>query len=177
MAKWKTVSFRPNKTLQGTNCDVCRRRRRDNFLRNEQSLRQVERDRQRSRRQALGTHLWIKVISNANKTLLLFQNCRSLFFRAHLEDESVAQRTVFRTILMYGFHACVRIFGCGGVRDTQCGFKVSSLIYWNCNLPTIWPNVLQTIRVSIWLALVYLAFIFDQIVTRSCQTMTGAGKA
>ena len=124
-------------TFQGTNCDVCRRRRRDNFLWNEQSLQQVERDRQRSRRQALGTHLWIKVISNATKTLLYCFKTVVLFFRAHLEDDSVAQRTVFRTILMYGFHACVRIFGCGGVRDTQCGFKVSSQIYWNCNLPTI----------------------------------------
>jgi len=45
--------------------------------------------------------------------------------RAHLEQESVAQRSLFRTVLMYGFHACVRIFGgTSGVQDTQCGFKV-----------------------------------------------------
>ena len=45
--------------------------------------------------------------------------------RAHLEEESVAQRSVFRTILMYGFHGCVRLFGCGNaVQDTQCGFKL-----------------------------------------------------
>lgn len=43
--------------------------------------------------------------------------------RAHLEEESVASRSFFRTVLMYGFHACVRIFGCRGVKDTQCGFK------------------------------------------------------
>ena len=44
--------------------------------------------------------------------------------RAHLEDESIASRTVLRTILMYGFHACVWIFAVKTVRDTQCGFKV-----------------------------------------------------
>ena len=44
--------------------------------------------------------------------------------RAHLEEESIASRTVLRTILMYGFHACVWIFAVKTVRDTQCGFKV-----------------------------------------------------
>ena len=45
--------------------------------------------------------------------------------RAHLEEESIASRTVLRTILMYGFHACVWIFAVKTVKDTQCGFKVS----------------------------------------------------
>lgn len=44
--------------------------------------------------------------------------------RAHLEDESIAQRTIIRTILMVGFHACVWIFAVRTVRDTQCGFKL-----------------------------------------------------
>jgi len=44
--------------------------------------------------------------------------------RAHLEEESIASRTVLRTILMYGFHACVWIFAVKTVRDTQCGFKL-----------------------------------------------------
>jgi len=44
--------------------------------------------------------------------------------RAHLEEESIASRTVLRTILMYGFHACVYIFAVKTVRDTQCGFKL-----------------------------------------------------
>jgi len=44
--------------------------------------------------------------------------------RAHLQDESIATRTVFRTILMYGFHLCVWIFAVKNVRDTQCGFKL-----------------------------------------------------
>ena len=44
--------------------------------------------------------------------------------RAHLEEESVAQRTAVRTLLMYGFHACVWLFAVKTVKDTQCGFKV-----------------------------------------------------
>jgi dolichyl-phosphate beta-glucosyltransferase len=41
-----------------------------------------------------------------------------------LEEESVATRTLFRTILMYGFHCCVWLFAVKKIRDTQCGFKV-----------------------------------------------------
>jgi dolichyl-phosphate beta-glucosyltransferase len=44
--------------------------------------------------------------------------------RAHLEDESIASRTVLRTVLMVGFHACVWIFAVKTVKDTQCGFKL-----------------------------------------------------
>jgi len=44
--------------------------------------------------------------------------------RAHLEEESIASRTVLRTILMYGFHACVWLFAVKTVKDTQCGFKL-----------------------------------------------------
>lgn len=44
--------------------------------------------------------------------------------RAHLEEESVANRTAVRTLLMYGFHACVWLFAAKTVKDTQCGFKV-----------------------------------------------------
>lgn len=44
--------------------------------------------------------------------------------RAHLEEESVATRTLFRTILMYGFHCCVWVFAVKKIRDTQCGFKL-----------------------------------------------------
>jgi len=72
--------------------------------------------------------------------------------RAHLEDESVAQRTVFRTILMYGFHACVRIFGCGGVRDTQCGFKLMTrdtarLLFSNLHIER-WAFDVELIRIA-----------------------------
>ncbi|XP_003745742.1 dolichyl-phosphate beta-glucosyltransferase [Galendromus occidentalis] len=44
--------------------------------------------------------------------------------RAHLEEQSVAERTFFRTILMYGFHTLVWLFAVRGIRDTQCGFKL-----------------------------------------------------
>jgi len=35
-----------------------------------------------------------------------------------------ASRTIVRTILMYGFHACVWIFAVKTIKDTQCGFKL-----------------------------------------------------
>uniref|UniRef100_A0A3Q1H7H8 Dolichyl-phosphate beta-glucosyltransferase n=1 Tax=Anabas testudineus TaxID=64144 RepID=A0A3Q1H7H8_ANATE len=44
--------------------------------------------------------------------------------RAHLEKVSVAQRSVFRTFLMYGFHFLVWFFCVRGIKDTQCGFKL-----------------------------------------------------
>lgn len=44
--------------------------------------------------------------------------------RAHLEDEAVASRSFFRTILMHGFHFLVWFFAVKGIRDTQCGFKL-----------------------------------------------------
>ncbi|KAE8743559.1 hypothetical protein FOCC_FOCC010806 [Frankliniella occidentalis] len=44
--------------------------------------------------------------------------------RAHLEDEAVASRSMFRTFLMYGFHMLVWLLTVRGIRDTQCGFKL-----------------------------------------------------
>lgn len=44
--------------------------------------------------------------------------------RAHLEQEAIASRTFFRTVLMYGFHFLVRLFAVNCVKDTQCGFKL-----------------------------------------------------
>lgn len=44
--------------------------------------------------------------------------------RAHLEQESIAKRSLFRTILMHGFHFLVWFLCVRGVRDTQCGFKL-----------------------------------------------------
>ncbi|XP_018018372.1 dolichyl-phosphate beta-glucosyltransferase [Hyalella azteca] len=44
--------------------------------------------------------------------------------RAHLEKDSVAHRSLFRTLLMYGFHSLVWLFTVRDVRDTQCGFKL-----------------------------------------------------
>jgi len=72
--------------------------------------------------------------------------------RAHLEQESVAQRTLFRTILMYGFHACVRIFGCKGVQDTQCGFKAMTrdtarVLFSNMHIER-WAFDVELIRIA-----------------------------
>ncbi|XP_063300935.1 dolichyl-phosphate beta-glucosyltransferase [Pelobates fuscus] len=44
--------------------------------------------------------------------------------RAHLEQESIAKRSMFRTFLMHGFHFLVWFLCVRGVRDTQCGFKL-----------------------------------------------------
>nr|XP_011439196.2 dolichyl-phosphate beta-glucosyltransferase [Crassostrea gigas] len=44
--------------------------------------------------------------------------------RAHLEEESIAQRSFFRTILMKGFHFVVWFLCVRGIKDTQCGFKL-----------------------------------------------------
>lgn len=44
--------------------------------------------------------------------------------RAHLEEDSIANRSFFRTILMKGFHLLVWLLCVRTVRDTQCGFKL-----------------------------------------------------
>ncbi|XP_012288096.1 dolichyl-phosphate beta-glucosyltransferase [Orussus abietinus] len=44
--------------------------------------------------------------------------------RAHLEKEATANRSVFRLILMHGFHFLVWLLCVKNVRDTQCGFKL-----------------------------------------------------
>jgi len=44
--------------------------------------------------------------------------------RAHLQDEAVAQRSLFRNFLMYGFHFLVWFLCVRGIKDTQCGFKL-----------------------------------------------------
>uniref|UniRef100_A0A1B6MTM3 Dolichyl-phosphate beta-glucosyltransferase n=1 Tax=Graphocephala atropunctata TaxID=36148 RepID=A0A1B6MTM3_9HEMI len=44
--------------------------------------------------------------------------------RAHLEQEAIATRSLFRTLLMHGFHLLVCVLCVRSVRDTQCGFKL-----------------------------------------------------
>ena len=64
--------------------------------------------------------------------------------RAHLEEESVANRTAVRTLLMYGFHACVWLFAAKTVKDTQCGFKVRNellLTLTNCICELIFSSL------------------------------------
>lgn len=48
----------------------------------------------------------------------------SIGSRAHLEQESTATRSLFRTILMHGFHLLVWLFAVRSIKDTQCGFKL-----------------------------------------------------
>lgn len=61
----------------------------------------------------------------------LFQNKGSdltiaIGSRAHMEEEAVASRSLFRTILMKGFHFLVWTCCVRTIRDTQCGFKMFS---------------------------------------------------
>lgn len=44
--------------------------------------------------------------------------------RRHLEKDSIAKRSLFRTFLMHGFHFLVWFLCVKGIRDTQCGFKL-----------------------------------------------------
>lgn len=44
--------------------------------------------------------------------------------RSHLEEESIASRSFFRTVLMHGFHFLVWLFAVRTIKDTQCGFKL-----------------------------------------------------
>ena len=44
--------------------------------------------------------------------------------RAHLQQDAVAERSLFRTVLMHGFHALVFTVVGDKIKDTQCGFKL-----------------------------------------------------
>lgn len=44
--------------------------------------------------------------------------------RAHMAEDSVASRSLLRTILMKGFHLLVMLLISRNVEDTQCGFKL-----------------------------------------------------
>lgn len=44
--------------------------------------------------------------------------------RSHLEKDSIANRSLFRTFLMKGFHFLVWLLCVRTVNDTQCGFKL-----------------------------------------------------
>lgn len=70
---------------------------------------------------------------NRNKDLVL-----AIGSRAHLEEEAIASRSLFRTILMKGFHLLVWICCVRTVRDTQCGFKMfnrlaAKLLFNHCH--------------------------------------------
>lgn len=44
--------------------------------------------------------------------------------RSHLEKQALATRKWYRNLLMKGFHLVVLLAAGGGIRDTQCGFKM-----------------------------------------------------
>jgi dolichyl-phosphate beta-glucosyltransferase len=53
-----------------------------------------------------------------------FNSMFAIGSRAHLEQEAIATRSKFRTLLMHGFHFVVWFAAVRTVRDTQCGFKL-----------------------------------------------------
>uniref|UniRef100_A0A915IS51 dolichyl-phosphate beta-glucosyltransferase n=1 Tax=Romanomermis culicivorax TaxID=13658 RepID=A0A915IS51_ROMCU len=59
--------------------------------------------------------------------------------RAHMEKESIVERSLFRTVLMFGFHFLVWLFCVKTIRDTQCGFKLFTrssvrVLFWNLHI-------------------------------------------
>jgi dolichyl-phosphate beta-glucosyltransferase len=48
--------------------------------------------------------------------------------RAHLQESAMAKRTAVRNVLMHGFHALVTLVVGNEIRDTQCGFKLLTII-------------------------------------------------
>lgn len=62
-----------------------------------------------------------KIICDESEEEKLALVCGS---RAHLEEEAIATRSFFRTVLMKGFHLLVWLFAARSIRDTQCGFKL-----------------------------------------------------
>lgn len=52
------------------------------------------------------------------------ENALTIGSRAHLEEVATAQRSIFRTVLMHGFHLLVWLFAVRKIKDTQCGFKL-----------------------------------------------------
>lgn len=72
--------------------------------------------------------------------------------RAHLEQDSIANRSLFRTILMYGFHLCVRMFGCKSIHDTQCGFKLftrdtARILFKSCHIER-WAFDVELLKIA-----------------------------
>lgn len=53
-----------------------------------------------------------------------FNRMLAIGSRAHMEEEVIASRSRFRTLLMHGFHFIVWFSAVRTVRDTQCGFKL-----------------------------------------------------
>lgn len=75
--------------------------------------------------------------------------------RSHLEEESLATRSLFRIFLMHGFHFLVWSLAVRSIRDTQCGFKLFTRKAARC--------LFTNIHVERWafdVELLYLAELF-----------------
>ena len=75
----------------------------------------------------LENFIWNELSNNNNNNELQDNETRLLVAigsRAHMEKEAIATRSLFRTILMKGFHFLVWFTCVRTVRDTQCGFKL-----------------------------------------------------
>ena len=76
--------------------------------------------------------------------------------RAHLQDDSVAKRKWYRTILMHGFHALVYfVGGVRGIKDTQCGYKLftrnaAASIFASIQIRR-WAFDVEVLRIAQWL--------------------------
>jgi len=79
--------------------------------------------------------------------------------RAHLEKESIAKRSLFRTVLMKVFHLCVWIFCVRTVKDTQCGYKLFSR--------SAAQKVLPNLHIQRWAFDVELLFIAESMLTHA----------
>jgi len=75
--------------------------------------------------------------------------------RAHLEKESISERSFFRTILMKGFHFLVWLFCVRSVKDTQCGYKLFSR--------SAVAKILPQLHIQRWAFDVELLFIAEAI--------------
>lgn len=65
-----------------------------------------------------------KLIDEDGKLVPKGERMMAIGSRSHMEQEAIATRSKFRTILMRGFHFIVWFSAVRSVRDTQCGFKL-----------------------------------------------------
>ena len=98
------------------------------------------------------------IVMRVNSVCAALQNDRAVVVgsRAHLEKESIASRSLFRTFLMKGFHLIVWLLCVRSVRDSQCGFKLftreaARVIFFNQHVERWWePFDFQTFVANQW---------------------------
>ena len=79
-------------------------------------------------------HLYMNALEFIQTISIIICICR-----AHLEEQSIATRQLYRTVLMHGFHFLVTILCSNSIKDTQCGFKLftrkaATLLFSNLHL-------------------------------------------